>query len=86
MQVAYNNGYQMIIFKINESGNVRNVKADFIVFGEYLIIDKSSLENVSPIPNPKFLLDVARDYFTGKDFPYEQQIILKKIKKKNNFN
>jgi pre-mRNA-splicing factor ATP-dependent RNA helicase DHX15/PRP43 len=82
MQVAYNNGYQMIIFKINESGNVRNVKSDFMVFGEYLIIDRPSLENVSPIPNPKFLLDVARHYFTGNDFPYEQQIILKKIKNK----
>ena len=82
MQVAYNNGYQMIIFKINESGNVRNNKGDFIVFGEYLIIDNPSLENVSPIPNPKFLLDVARDYFISKDFPYEQSVILKKIKNK----
>ena len=36
MQVTYNNGYQMIIFKINESGNVRNVKSDFIVLESIL--------------------------------------------------
>jgi len=79
--VAYNNGYQYIIIKVNESVKVRNFKSPFIVFGEFLIIDQGSLENVSTIQSPKWLLDVARDYFTSNDIPYEQKVILKKLKK-----
>jgi pre-mRNA-splicing factor ATP-dependent RNA helicase DHX15/PRP43 len=80
--VAYNNGYEYKIIKIDEEVKVRNIKSPFVVFGEFLIIDQPSLENVSTIQSPKWLLDVARDYFTSKDFPYEQKLILKKLKKK----
>ena len=38
--------------------------------------------NLSTIQSPKWLLDVAREYFTSKDFPYEQKVILKKLKNK----
>ena len=80
--VAYNNGYEYVILKVNESVKVRNIKSPFVVFGEFLIIEQSSLENVSTIQSAKWLLDVAREYFTSNDFPYEQKNIIKKLKNK----